>query len=229
MRIATVDGVAVPSDHAASPENRSGLSSARGTPVARSIDSTNSAGTPRLERVSQYQTCDCVVPMRFASGACPPASSQARRRALVDMSPTYQELGKNQPNSLCATDYLSFGSFLPMGKKKKPTRTPDPVAVGRRVRKRREALGLSQPQLAAITPYVQQGIGGIEKGTTKRLRYGSELAEALHTTERWLLWEEGPEVVGDPEAEARKELAAKLTDMPIGMVLEILGRLRSAA
>lgn len=63
---------------------RSGRSSCRVTfpPVALSIGSTNSAGGElRFARSSQYQTWDCVVPIRSASGFCPPTISTARFRA----------------------------------------------------------------------------------------------------------------------------------------------------
>ena len=46
--------------------HKSGRKAVRETPVSRSIGKTNSAGTPRLDLFSQYQTCDCVVPIRSA-------------------------------------------------------------------------------------------------------------------------------------------------------------------
>src|SRR5258705_13988612 len=79
---------------------KSGRSSDRETPVSRSIDNTNSAGTPRLDFMSQYQTCDWVVPMRSAKGFCPPAKSHARLSASVDMAAHYPNLGQLQPKNL---------------------------------------------------------------------------------------------------------------------------------
>ena len=122
----------------ASSDQRSGRSSARGMPVSRSIDKTNSAGTPRLDFVSQYQTWDCVVPMRSAKGFCPPASAQARFNASVDMAGPYPKLGKNQPINLSGTANLNFGISSTMG------REVDKKAFGSRAKRRRVAIGVSQ-------------------------------------------------------------------------------------
>jgi transcriptional regulator with XRE-family HTH domain len=170
---------------------KSGRSSCRGMPVSRSIDSTNSPGTPRFERDSQYQTCDCVVPIRSASGFCPPAKSHARLNASVDdMSLLNPNLGPSQPKTLWRTPNLKLGSVLTM-------RQPNSKDFGLRVRRRREELGLSQKKLGAASGYSQQNILTIEKGRMKRPdRCAMALASALRTSEGWLLWGEGARAVG---------------------------------
>src|ERR1700676_1155685 len=105
--------------------HKSGRNSLLETPVSLSIGNTNSAGTPRLDRVSQYQTCDWVVPMRSAKGFCPPAKSQARLSASVDIPKDYPFLGELQPKNLCKTANLDFGRLEPM-------KEADPIAFGNR-------------------------------------------------------------------------------------------------
>lgn len=179
-------------DHACAASGSAGHKSGRSsdfvTPVASSIRGANSAGTPRLERVSQYQTCDCVVPMRSAKGFCPPARWQARFSASVDMPTVYPDLGKDQPRNLSATENLDFGNIRPMPK-------GDKEGLAQRVRARREKLGLSQPALAKATGMSQQGIDNIEHAKVGRPRQLIELAEALETTQEWLLYARGPEVL----------------------------------
>jgi transcriptional regulator with XRE-family HTH domain len=70
-----------------------------------------------------------------------------------------------------------------------------PKGLGKRIRKRREKLGLSQLKLSTILSVPQQTIGGWETGKAKRPRYLFEAAKALCTTEEWLLREQGPEEV----------------------------------
>src|ERR1700676_4002735 len=107
--------------------HKSGRNSLLETPVSLSIGSTNSAGTPRLDRVSQYQTCDCVVPMRSAKGFWPPAKSHARLSASsLDMAASYPNLGKLQPKNLSGTANLNFGRLEPM-------KEVDPIKFGKRV------------------------------------------------------------------------------------------------
>lgn len=170
----------------ASVGHRSGRSSSRGTPVSRSIDSTNSAGTPRLDFSSQYQTIDCVVPMRSANGFWPPATPQARLSASVDMPPQYQDFSITQPKSLCGTDYRILGRFPVM-------RKVDKIAFGSRVARRRVALKLNQTEVAKAVGMKQQGVDAIENGRVARPRLLKELAVALRTTQEWLLWHEGDE------------------------------------
>src|SRR5882672_1425249 len=88
--------------------HKSGRNSPREMPVSRSIDNTNSAGTPRFDFSSQYQTCDCVVPIRSAKRFWPPASSHARLSAF-DMNSTYPNLGQMQLKNLCRTTDRNLG------------------------------------------------------------------------------------------------------------------------
>ena len=181
---------------------RSGRNSLRGTPVAASIDRTNSAGTPFFDRVSQYQTCDCEVPIRSAKGFCPPTISHARFKAAVDIDSPYLILGEYQQKNLSGTRYRSFGSSSPMRKK------VDKAALGARVASRRTKLEWSQAELAGRIGMSQQGVDNIEKGSSARPRLLKEMAEQLETTEDWLLWAIGPEVVRtEPTPE---EIAARL-------------------
>jgi transcriptional regulator with XRE-family HTH domain len=71
----------------------------------------------------------------------------------------------------------------------------DRKAFGERVARRREKLGMSQPELAREVGMKQQGIDHIEHGVVSRPRLLRELAVKLNTTEQWLLWNEGPETV----------------------------------
>lgn len=59
--------------------------------------------------------------------------------------------------------------------------------LGNRIRQRREDLGLTQADLAREVGMKQQGIQNIEAGIVRRPRLLMEIAEALHTTEKWLL------------------------------------------
>lgn len=61
--------------------------------------------------------------------------------------------------------------------------------LGKRVKERREALGLSQPALAKRVGMTQQGINSIEQGDSLRPRKLKELALALKTTQEYLLGE----------------------------------------
>jgi transcriptional regulator with XRE-family HTH domain len=181
---------------------KSGRNSSRGTPVSRSISKTNSAGTPRFDFLSQYQTCDWVVPMRAAKGFCPPASSQARDSASVDIGPPYSHLGTGQPKNLSVQGYRDLGNVTFMPK-------PDSIAFGQRVRERREELDLSQKQLGMACGYSQQNIRTFESGTVKRPeRCAPALAKALRTTMDWLLWKKGPKLAG-PQFMSDKQLVEK--------------------
>lgn len=73
----------------------------------------------------------------------------------------------------------------------------DPKEFGKRVRERRNELGLSQGALGKMVRLSQSNVGWIEEGRPKRPERGAtELAEALQTTREWLLWKEGPKHVG---------------------------------
>lgn len=189
--------------------HKSGRSSPRGTPVSRSISKTNSAGTPFLDFVSQYETSDCLVPMRSASDFWLPATSQARLSASVDMPPSNPNLGESQPKTLCEIDNLNFGSngFMKALKADSP-------AFGRRVRERREEIDISQKELGEASGYSQQNIVTIEAGRVKRPeRCAAALAKALRTSMDWLLWEKGPRKFG-PQYHSRKKLVEKYEELP---------------
>jgi transcriptional regulator with XRE-family HTH domain len=142
-----------------------------------------------LERVSQYQTCDCDVPILSAKGFCPPAISQASLSgALVFIRPPYPDLGKSQPRNLSGTHDPRLGKFPAVPK-------VDKVAFGKRVLERRKKIGISAAKLAEAVGMKQQGIANIEKGIVERPRRLMELARALETTEDWLLYREGPEIL----------------------------------
>lgn len=183
-------------DHARAPSRsiggyKSGRNSDREMPVSRSIGKTNSAGTPRLDRESQYQTCDCVVPIRSAKGFCPPASSQARFSASVDdMGAQYPDLGKKQPKNLCMLTYRNFGKFIGMAG------DVDPTEFGQRVRELREELGWSQTKLGKASGFSQSNIGWIEQGSGKPKKYAIALADALQTSPEWLMYGTGKKNLG---------------------------------
>jgi transcriptional regulator with XRE-family HTH domain len=176
----------------ASSGKRSGRKAERKTPVSLSIGNTNSAGTPRLDLVSQYQTCPCVVPIRFASRFCPPARSQASLRAsLRIIEASYQFLGDNQPKTMSGTGYRDFGRISGMS-------DTSAQGIGNRIRKRREKAGISQAKLAKSLGTKQQTVAGWENGVSDRPRLLFEAAKQLGTTHQWLLTGEGPEEPDGP-------------------------------
>jgi SOS-response transcriptional repressor LexA len=85
----------------------------------------------------------------------------------------------------------------------------DKKAFGDRVAQRRGKLGLSQQALADAVGMRQQGIVSIEAGDVSRPRLLRELAAALHTSEEWLLWREGPQEV------APRDLGPAITRVPL--------------
>jgi len=195
---------------------KSGRRSLRETPVSRSIGNTNSAGTPRFERESQYQTWDCVVPIRSAKGFCPPASLQARCSAdFDDMQTEYPNLGQLQPKNLCKQTYAKLGTLGRM-------RGIDPTAFGRRVRDRREELGWSQGRLAAESGQSQSNVGWIELGNAKDPeKQALKLARALHLHVDWLLHGTGPRETARP-LPSPKEFAALYAELPDEGKVELL-------
>lgn len=204
--------------------HKSGRNSERETPVSRSIGKTNSAGTPRLDRVSQYQTWDCVVPMRSAKGFCPPAASQARFSASVDdMSASYPNLGHLQPKTLCMNTYLKFGTDKCM-------REPiNPADFGRRVRELREELRWSQGRLGKASGFSQSNIGWIEQGKGKDpKKQALALADALGSTPEWLLYGTGDRQTGVRPLSS-DELAAIYNDLPLMVQIEITEAIRARA
>lgn len=197
--------------------HKSGRSSDLETPVSRSIGKTNSAGTPRFERESQYQTCDCVVPIRSAKGFCPPANSQARFSASVDVMKTpYPNLGEMQPKNLWGTTNREFGRFAPMEQKE-----IDPKEFGRRVRERRQELGISQTALAAQSNQSQSNIGWIEQGKAKKPKHQAlDLVEPLRTSVDWLLYGTGQRETG-LRLLSDAEIAQIYRDLPLGAREEV--------
>lgn len=97
--------------------------------------------------------------------------------------------------------------------------------LGRRVARRRAALGLSQPALGRASAISQQNINTIEKGGVKRPGRILELAEALHTTVEWLLYGRGPEVVESPK-DVIAALADDLEPEKLGAVIQFMKKLR---
>lgn len=80
----------------------------------------------------------------------------------------------------------------------KPVEKPvDQIALGARIARRRDALNITQEELAEAVGMSQQGIGSIELGEVERPRKLREIAAVLGTTQEWLLWEEGPEEVSE--------------------------------
>jgi len=162
--------------------HRSGRSSVRGTPVSRSMADTNSAGTPFLERVSQYQTCDCVVPIRSASGFWPPATSHARRSASEDMFPKYGILSKCQPKSMSGLAHQHLDNLDGM-KAGLPS-----WDFGQRVKQLRLAHHWTTAQLSSRVRVSQQQISYYESGKVKNPnKIAHLLAEALGSTPDFLL------------------------------------------
>ena len=195
-------GIVLPYPHRtiSSEGQRSGRSSVRDMPVASSIGKTNSAGTPRLERTSQYQTCDCVVPIRSANGFWPPATTHARNSASFDMGPEYPKLGTCQPKNLSGTANRKIGISSPM-------EPADPKAFGARVRQRRKEFRWDQERLAKESGYSQTNIYWIEKGGPLRPHIQAPLlAGPLRTTAEWLLYGRGQKHVGPPLPLTSKEL-----------------------
>ena len=190
--------------------HKSGRKSDFETPVASSILGANSAGTPRLERVSQYQTCDCVVPIRSASRFWLPADAQARLSASVDdIAAQYPNLGERQPKNIWRRSNRKIGRISGM----KPE--IDAKAFGRRVRERRKEFCWSQEQLGTETEYSQTNIGWIEQGKAKDPRkQAMALAEALQTTQEWLLFGPGEKNIG-PRLLSDAEIKDLYADLPL--------------
>ncbi|WP_342640918.1 XRE family transcriptional regulator [Rhodoligotrophos ferricapiens] len=84
----------------------------------------------------------------------------------------------------------------------KPVELP-PIA--KRLKEAREALGLSQPELAERVGMSQQGIGAIEAGRSIRPKKLRELARALGRTEDWLLGEGSDDAAATPAAYPKHE------------------------
>jgi transcriptional regulator with XRE-family HTH domain len=112
--------------------------------------------------------------------------------ASLDMQPCYPFLGVLQPKNLCKTTNQYFGSVPRM-------RECDPKEFGDRVRARRVELGFSQGRLAKASGQSQSNIGWIETGQSKDPRKQVvALAEALWTSQEYLLWGTGIKETGRP-------------------------------
>ncbi len=76
----------------------------------------------------------------------------------------------------------------------------NPGAVGRRVRALREAMSLTQVQLAGLADLSQPTISSLERGDTKSPEADTilRIALALHCTPYYLLWDDHRPSVGEP-------------------------------
>lgn len=101
--------------------------------------------------------------------------------------------------------------------------------LARRVRARREAIRLSQSQLAQACGMSQQGIDSIERAVVERPRKLPEIARALQTTQDWLLFEVGNEI--ERPIDPFKEIGVRLREIgsdKIGAVLQYVRTLQDA-
>lgn len=138
-----------------------------------------------------------------ARGFCPPAIPTARLNASCLMGQEYKKIGTSQQKSLSRQRYQVFGSLNHM-------RDVDKVAFGRRFKQRREALQLSQGDVASQVGMTQQGVAAIERGVVSRPGLLDELAAVLKTTPKWLLRGEGQQ-----EAAQEPSDAANITHVPL--------------
>ncbi len=100
------------------------------------------------------------------------------------------------------------------------------MPIGERVKERREALGMSQPQLAKAVKdrggsISQAQISGLEGGTVTRPRALPELALALRTTVNYLLTGQEAAAAG-PELRNEDVISTALEVTPIGVSPEPL-------
>jgi transcriptional regulator with XRE-family HTH domain len=102
-------------------------------------------------------------------------------------------------------------------------REVDKKAFGGRAKRRREAIGVSQGDIGIAIGMSQQGVDNIEAGKVARPRLLPELAESLQTTIKWLLYEEGPEVVSPPDqADEIDSLLQTVAEDQRGIVIRLL-------
>lgn len=85
---------------------------------------------------------------------------------------------------------------------------------GDRVLKRREELGLSQPELGRASGLSYQAVQQIEAGTTKSTRRLLELATALKTTPEWLMHGHGAADVYTPPVPITPKMQRDLETSP---------------
>lgn len=189
---------------------RSGLSELRETPVSRSIGNTNSAGTPRFDLLSQYQSGPCVVPIRLARQFWPPARSMASSSASLGvMESNYPFLGGDQPKTMWRTTDQKLGSLHNM---EQPI---DLVGFATRLKEKREEVGLSQTALGKLSGYSQTNIGWLESGDCQDPRtQAQDVAKHLRTTADWLLYGTGVRDTVPPPM-TPEELAHDYADFPL--------------
>lgn len=82
-------------------------------------------------------------------------------------------------------------------------KVPVNVPLGRRVQSRMTKLKMANSALAAAVGMSQQGINDIANGRVLRPKILREIAEALRTTEEWLLHERGHEEVPEKTVDKR--------------------------
>ena len=91
----------------------------------------------------------------------------------------------------------------------------DPIAFGRRVREKREELGLSQSALGKMSGFSQTNVGWIESGESKDPRKQVlKLTEPLRTSSDWLLYGSGERDVAAPPFTA-DEIAESYEKFPL--------------
>ena len=109
----------------------------------------------------------------------------------------------------------------------------DPIALGRRIKARRTALGIkSTGALGKLVSAPQQSISGLENGKSKNSKWLHPLAGVLATTVEWLLWEKGPEVVGSDRIYTREQIAdmiQRVDEDKRKVILRVLETLAGAA
>jgi SOS-response transcriptional repressor LexA len=101
--------------------------------------------------------------------------------------------------------------------------TVDKKAFGRRVAERRKELKARYPSQAALAARVgmrQQGIDSIERGEVERPRKLRELAQALQTTQEWLLWRRGPKETSSIDATVELSRVPLLDWVSAGRLVE---------
>ncbi len=156
-----------------------------------------------MERISQYQTCDCVVPMRSAKDFWLPARSHARRRASEDMALEYPDLGKSQPKNLWATRNLKIGKFQPVDDQGKQ-------AFARRLQERMDEIPIGQSELQRALGY-KSGNSVVHnwlEGHMPRADRLDQLAEILGVNLKWLHYGKGPKLLADAEEIDEAKIAA---------------------
>lgn len=139
-----------------------------------------SAGTPRFDRPSQYESVDCLTPIFSARACWLPATETARDNGVsfVLMSRTIT-ISRSLASDISLGHVVSgIGSVPAMG------------MLAGRLKEAREAAGLSQADLAERVGMKQTGIASIEAGEVARPRKMREISRAVGRSEEWLLGEE---------------------------------------